>query len=159
MPDSTDAIIRSILETADRDHWTAAERLQALALIASDRPAGKPAVRSASFWLLLASTLAAGTVAVCGAIQGNPTAAAVGAGAAAVGAVFQVVRNSGDKRADGSTAARKLEAVMSAPPAPPPPAIAADVCETCHGTKLVYTPDEHGKVEGTKPCPACQGSR
>lgn len=158
MPDSTDAILQSILETAQRDHWSAAERLQALALVARDRPVGKPAWKSASFWLLGLSTAAALTVAAAGAIGENKTAAAVGTAAATVLAATQAVTNSRDKRHTADTAARKYEATLAGLGAPPPPPVPAG-CEVCGGTGRVFRPDEHGKVDPvcpTRPCPACQ---
>lgn len=157
MPDTTDVIIKSILETAERDGWTPLERMQALALLASDRPASKPAWKSASFWLLGLTAAAGITVAVTGGMAGNKTAAAAGAAAATVLVATQAVVNSRDKSTAATNAARKLDAAagFTPPPGAAPRVPFSQTCNTCHGTRLVYTPDEHGKVEGTRPCPDC----
>lgn len=158
MPDTTDVIIKSILETADREGWTAAERMQALALLASDRPASKPSYKSWSFWLLGLTAAASLTVAVTGAFAGNKTAAAVGTAAATILAGTQAITNSKDKRTAGQTAARKLEGALAGlapPPGAPPTTISANACPVCHGTRIVYVPGEDGKVTGTKPCEEC----
>jgi hypothetical protein len=79
MPDATDNLIADLMRVADRDRWTAFERAQALALILTDKTASKPAWRSASFWLMALGVGASATVAVCGALTGNPPAAAAAA--------------------------------------------------------------------------------
>jgi hypothetical protein len=162
MPDTTDIIIDSILKTADAEHWTAAERLQAMALLASDRPASKPSYKSWSFWLLGLTAAASVAVAVTGAFSGSKTAAAVGTVAATVLVGTQAITNSKDKRAAGTTAARKLEAAMSGPTPPPAnvvPVFPPAACKTCGGTGKVFCPNADGKVDPlcpTRPCPACQ---